>query len=436
MIKSLIAMLNNSEHTPSYYAATANQSTDYPQLEGDINVDVVVVGGGFSGVNTALELAERGYQVALLEARRIGWGASGRNGGQIIGGYATDELDQFKKTIGVEGVKALHQMGADSVDIIRQRVKRYDINCDLTWGYCDVATKPSHMRDFEEAFKESQNVKTSYKLELLDKSQLCSEVRSDRYIGGLLDRQGAGHCHPLNLCIGEVLAATSLGVQIFEQSPVTNIQKGERPIVKTATGTVNASFVVLCCNAYIEQLMPEVSSKVLPCSSSVIATEPLNESQIAATMPGNRAVCDARNILDYFRLSADKRLIFGGQANYTGRIPKDIKGTIGNKMLKVFPSLATVNVDYGWSGMIGVGYNRLPQAGRVGSNIYAIQAYSGHGINTTHLMAKLTAQMIAGQAEQFDLFASVKHWSFPGGKHARGPLFAMGMLYYRMLDAL
>lgn len=423
------------EHTDSYYAASANWQTDYPQLKGEHKADVVVVGGGFTGVNTALELAERGYSVILLEANRISWGATGRNGGQIIGGIG-HSLERFEKRIGKEGVRSIYDMGVEACDIIRERVDKYQIDCDLTWGYCDVALKPRHMREFEAEKIYQEKMGYPHTLELLNSEQLQSELRSDLYLGGMLNRTGNGHCHVLNLCLGEAKAAESLGVKLFECSRVTTVTQGDSPAVHTEHGVVKASHVVLCGNAYLDDLVPKISAKVLPSNSSVIVTEPLSKLQAQALMPGNRAVCDPRTALDYYRLTADRRLLFGGLSNYTGREPKNLKVVMREKMLKVFPQLEGARIDYGWSGQMGIGMNRMPQLGRLNGNVYYIQAYSGHGVAPTHMMGRITAQMIAGQAERFDIFGKIKHWSFPGGKLLRTPSFALGMMYYKLLDEL
>lgn len=423
------------EHTASYYAASAARRTEYPQLEGDIEADVAIVGGGFSGVNTALELAERGYSVALVEANRISWGATGRNGGQIIGGIGHD-AERFEKRIGSEGVRAIYQMGLEACDIIRERVAKYRIDCDLKWGYCDVALKSRHVRQFAgwKAYEESMGNPNS--LELLDAQQVRQYVNSEQYCGGLLNRTGNGHLHPLNLCIGEAGAAAKLGTQIFEQSRVTGISHGDRPRVHTATGSISAGHVVLCGNAYMGELVPEMAKRVLPSNSSVIATAPLPRDLAEELMPGDLAVCDPRTALDYFRLSADRRLLFGGLANYSGLEPKDLAGTMRRKMEAVFPALAGVDIEYGWSGQMGIGLNRMPQLGRLAGNVSYIQAYSGHGVAPSHMMARITAEMISGSPGRFDILAGIPHHPFPGGKLLRRPALAIGMLYFKLLDAL
>lgn len=422
------------EHTGSYYAATANWQTDYPVLQGRVTADVCIVGGGFSGVSSALHLAERGYSVVLIEANRIAWGATGRNGGQVIGGIG-HRPEQFQREIGQEGVRSIREMGVECVDIIRERVAKYQIDCDLTWGFCDVALKQRHVDDLI-AYKEAQEARGyPHKLRLLNAEETQALVKSERYCGGLLDETGNGHVHPLNLCLGEARAAEQLGARLFEQSRVLNIQYGDRPIVQTEQGSVQASYLVLCGNAYMGNLEPRLASRVLPASSFIIATEPLGTRE-QEVMARRLAVCDPRAALDYYRLSADGRLLFGGMANYTGLAPSDVTGVMRKKMLSVFPQLAKMRIDYTWGGQMGIGLNRMPQLGRLQGNVYYAQAYSGHGVAPTHIMGKLIADTIAGNAERFDVFAKIKHRPFPGGRLLRRPALAVGMLYYRLKDLL
>ena len=430
----LRAPREGTEHTGSYYAASANWVTDYSRLEDDLSCDVAVVGGGFSGVNTALELAERGYDVILLEANRISWGASGRNGGQIIGGIGHDP-ERFVKAIGEEGVRTIYQMGIEARDVIRERIETYDIQCDLKWGYCDVALKPRHMRQFAEWQAFEKSIGNPHPYTLLDREELRAYVRSDRYLGGLHNTAN-GHIQPLNLCIGEAKALETLGGRIFEQSRVISLEHGERAVLRTAQGSVSAKQVVFAGNAYMGGLIPRLASRILPSCSSVIATEPLGDELARELLPGDVAVCDPRTALDYFRLSADKRMLFGGLSNYTGLEPRDLEGVMRRKMVAVFPQLADVRIDYAWSGWIGIGLNRMPQLGRLADNVAYIQAYSGHGVAPTHIMARITAEMIARESKRFEIMARINHWPFPGGKLLRRPALAVGMVYYKALDAL
>ncbi|MGE8308692.1 MAG: NAD(P)/FAD-dependent oxidoreductase [Pseudomonas protegens] len=425
------------QHAASYYAASSLPQPDYPALAGDLTADVCVVGGGFSGLNTALELAERGLSVVLLEAHKIGWGASGRNGGQLIRGVGHG-LDQFTKVIGKDGVRQMKLMGLEAVEIVRQRIERFQIPCDLTWGYCDLANKPADLAGFAEDAEELRSLGYRHQTRLLQADEMHSVVGSKRYVGGLID-MGSGHLHPLNLALGEARAAQQLGVQLFEHSAVTRIDYGPEVKVHSSRGTVRAKTLVLGCNAYLNDLNPELGGKVLPAGSYIIATEPLSPALAQELLPQNMAVCDQRVALDYYRLSADRRLLFGGACHYSGRDPKDIAAYMRPKMLEVFPQLAAVKIDYQWGGMIGIGANRLPQIGRLKNqpNVYYAQAYSGHGLNATHLAGKLLGEAISGQhGGGFDLFAKVPHITFPGGKHLRSPLLALGMLWHRLKELL
>ncbi|MEB0043844.1 MULTISPECIES: FAD-binding oxidoreductase [unclassified Pseudomonas] len=428
-------MIARAQHPASYYAASSLPQPDHPALSGEIVADVCVVGGGFSGLNTALELAERGLSVVLLEAHKIGWGASGRNGGQLIRGVGHG-LDQFTSLIGADGVRQMKLMGLEAVEIVRQRVKRFQIPCDLTWGYCHLANTPQDLDGFAQEAEALRHLGYRYATRLLQAHEMHSVVGSERYIGGLID-MGSGHLHPLNLALGEAAAAQQLGVKLFEQSVVTRIDYGTEVKVHTANGWVRAKTLVLGCNAYLNDLNPALSGKVLPAGSYIIATQPLSEAQAHALLPQNMAVCDQRVALDYYRLSADRRLLFGGACHYSGRDPQDIAAYMRPKMLAVFPQLAGANIDYQWGGMIGIGANRLPQIGRLKDqpNVYYAQAYSGHGVNVTHLAGQLLAEAICGQhSGGFDLFAKVPHRTFPGGKHLRSPLLALGMLWHRLKE--
>ena len=426
---------NSHDHAASYYAATANQPLEFAPLQGEQSADVCIVGGGFSGLNTAIELAERGFSVVLLEAHRIGWGASGRNGGQLIRGVGHD-VEQFQPVLGDRGVDDLKRMGFEAVDIVRERIERYAIQCDLTWGYCDLATKQRHLDGFEADYADLQRLGYPHPLRRVPKEAMREVIGSDRYVGGLID-MGSGHLHPLNLALGEAAAAQSLGVRLYERSAVERIDYGPQVRVHTAQGSVRADQLVLAGNAYLGSLNKSLAGKVLPAGSYIIATEPLPEEVRQELLPQNMAVCDQRVALDYFRLSADSRLLFGGACHYSGRDPKDIAAYMQPKMLEVFPRLRNTRIDFQWGGMIGIGANRLPQIGRLPDqpNVYFAQAYAGHGLNATHLAGRLLAEAISGQLEgRFDLFSRVPHPTFPGGQRLRSPLLALGMLWHRLKD--
>lgn len=427
--------VHSAEHAPSYYAASVNQQLAFPALLGEQRADVCIVGGGFSGLNTAIELAQKGLSVVLLEAHRVGWGASGRNGGQLIRGVGHG-VEQFESVIGASGVQELKLMGLEAVEIVRRRVEQFDIACDLTWGYCDLANKPRDLVGFAEDAAELNSLGYRHELRLLQPEQMHEVVGSNRYVGGMID-MGSGHLHPLNLALGEAAAAQSLGVRVFEHSPATRIDYGNEVRVHTAQGVVRATQLVLGCNAYIRDLNPTLGGQVLAAGSYIIATEPLSEEQANALIPQNMALCDQRVTVDYYRLSADRRLLFGGACHYSGRDPSDIAAYMRPKMLAVFPQLGDVRIDYQWGGMIGIGANRLPQIGQLQDhpNVFYAQAYAGHGVNATHLAGKLLGEAIAGQAGGgFELFAKVPHMTFPGGRYLRSPLLALGMLWHRLKE--
>ncbi|TWI56642.1 glycine/D-amino acid oxidase-like deaminating enzyme [Pseudomonas duriflava] len=426
----------HAEHARSYYAATLNRQLDYPPLDGEVRADVCIIGGGFSGLNTAIELAERGRSVVLLEAHRIGWGASGRNGGQLIRGVGHD-VEQFRSTVGDDGVLLLKRLGFEAVEIVRQRIEQYGIDCDLTWGYADLATKPKHLEGFQADLEELHSLGYPHDVQLVSRDRIHTVVGSERYLGALID-PGSGHLHPLNLALGEAAVAESLGVRLYEHSTVNRIDYGPEVRVYTDRGQVRADTLVICCNAYLKELEPTLSGKVLPAGSYIIATEPLPEALAEELLPGNRAVCDQQITVDYFRLSRDRRLLFGGACHYSGRDPSDIEAYMRPKMLKVFPQLASVRIDFQWGGMIGIGANRLPQIGRLKDrpNVFHAQAYAGHGLNATHLAGRLLAEAITAQSKGFDVFDKVPHATFPGGQRFRSPLLALGMLWYRLKDSL
>ena len=427
-------MKETSEHTNSYYAASKNWQTDYPKLEGDHHCDVAIVGGGFTGVSAALRLIEHGYKVAVVEANRISWGASGRNGGQLIDGFVMD-LDKFEKKVGKIGAEIAYQMGIESRDVVLERIKKHSIDCDLKFGFLDVAMNQGDIDDFHEWLEEKQENNYPHKMEFITQENLKQHVGSDKYIAGVVN-YGNGHLHPLNLCIGEARAIVDQGGSIFEQSQVKKIKHGENPKLITENGVVHAKKVILAGNAYLRKTEPKLAGAVIPAGSYIIATEPLSESLANELLPSDMAVCDQRVGLDYYRLSADRRMLFGGLCNYSGRNPKSIKGVLQPKMLNVFPQLAGKRIDYEWGGYIGISINRIPQMGRIQNNTYYVQGYSGHGLCPTHIAGNVIADAIVGDTERFDVFEKVKHIRLPGGLWFANPALALGMMWFRLKELL
>jgi gamma-glutamylputrescine oxidase len=418
-------------HTDSYYAATRNWDTEYPPLQDSIEADVCICGGGFTGVATALTLAERGFSVVVLEQNRISWGASGRNGGQIIGGFSGEDL--INKRLGDEVEDLVWNIGWRGNELIRERVEKYAIDCDLKWGYMDVALKPRHMTSFRSYHEELLQRGFGEDVRLIEQADMRSVIGSDAYLGGLINNR-SGHVHPLNLCIGEARAAESLGVQFFEGSEAIDIEHGDKAVVKTAHGQVRASSVLLAGNAYQHLEMKRLSGLVFPAGSFIIATEPLSEAEAAEIDPLNMAFCDPNYVLDYFRMSADRRMLFGGRCNYSGRVPESIKASIEPRMHKIFPQLRGKHIDFEWGGNIGLVINRVPMIGRLENNVYYAMGYSGHGVNMTHATGEIIADAIGGTMGRLDLFEEIKHTRIPFSQAFGSQMVALGMLYFRTLD--
>lgn len=429
-------MQESSEHTGSYYAASANWQTNYPKLEGEVRCDVAIVGAGYTGVSTALHLVERGYDVALIEAHRVGWGASGRNGGQLIDGIVgVEKLEEIGRKYGESAANTVRQAGIDCRDVVLDRIEKYSINCDLKFGFLDVALSQGDLDYFASEVSRKSAIDYPHVMELVAKEDMHTFIGSDIYLGGMVHR-GNGHLHPLNLCIGEARAAEEQGAKIFEQSPVTRIIHGEKPSVITENGVVHAKKVVLAGNAYLGRSEPKLYGQVIPSGSYIIATEPLDEGLAHELLPQDMAVCDQRIGLDYYRLSADRRMLFGGLCNYSGRDPKDITAAIRPNMLKVFPQLKDARIDYDWGGYIAISIKRVPQFGRIEGNTWYAQGYSGHGLAPTHIAGQILAEAISGDMERFDVFEKIRHWKLPGGKWFANPALALGMLYYRLKEIL
>jgi len=419
-------------HAPSYYAASANPSPLRPPLNGSVNADVCVIGAGYTGLSAALHLAEAGFKVVVLEANQVGWGASGRNGGQIVHSFSRD-VDVIGAKYGLDTAKALGSMIFEGADILRQRVKQYGIGCDLKDGgvYAAIGAKKAEQLHHHKTLWQRWGHPG---LDYVDGAAAKAIVNSDRYSAVLVDPTG-GHFHPLNLALGEAAAVESHGGVIYEGAQVIRIDRSASPVVHTAQGSVNAKFVIVAGNAYLGNLVPELAAKSMPCGTQVIATEPLG-TLADDLIPSDYCVEDTNFLLDYYRLSADKRLIYGGGVIYGARDPAHVERIIRPKLTKTFPQLANVKIDYGWTGNFLLTLSRLPQFGRLNDNIYYAQGCSGHGITMTHLAGRLLSEAIRGQAGRFDAFAKLPHFPFPGGRLFRVPATALGAWYYQMRDSL
>ena len=422
-------------HTHSYYAASANQKIECPTLKGNHSADVCVVGAGITGLSAALNLAERGYKVTVLEANLVGWGASGRSGGQMIFGFGCD-MSVIEKSAGKTAAKAMWDMSVEAIDTLRQRVDQHQIQCDLQQGHLHAAIKPRQMHELEEWQASLEKDYGYASLSLWNEQKVQSQMASERYIGGLYDTN-SGHIHPLNYTLGLAKAALDAGVIIYTDSAVTKVtRKSQANVCHTAQGQVTANQVLFCGNAYMGKLVPEISNKIMPVGTYIGATEPLGKERAEDLIKNNMAVADMNFVLDYFRMSADYRMLFGGRVSYTTLAPPNLTHSMRQRMLKVFPQLEDVRMDYSWGGNVAITMNRGPHFGRVGKDLYFAQGFSGHGIAATGLAGKLLAEAVAGQAERFDLFNEISHLPFPGGTLLRTPALVLAMAWYRLRDML
>jgi len=423
------------DHIRSYYAGSAHPSPPRPALSGDITADICIVGAGIAGCSTALHLAERGYKVVVLEGRRVGWGASGRSGGQAIFGYASSQ-DTLAAQVGEAAARRMFDISVEALDLMKERIARHAIDCDLHWGQLHVPIKPRHETELR-VWRDELATRYGYEsLRWLEASEVRQMLATERYRGGLLDTRG-GHLHPLNYTLGLAAAAEAAGARICDASLVTGIEHGETVLVRTATGTVRAKHVALCCNAYIDDTISrKLRARIMPVGTYIVATEPLGRERMQALMRDNVAVSDINWVLDYFRHSADDRLLFGGRVSYSGLNPATTHRATRARMIKVFPQLADVKIDFAWGGYVDITMNRAPDFGRLAPNVYYLQGFSGHGIALTGIAGKLVAETIAGQAERFDLFTRLKHRDFPGGPALRMPGLVLAMLWFRLKDLL
>ncbi len=429
----LSSVSTNPGHAATWYAASANDQRVRPKLDCNTETDVCVIGAGFTGISAALELAERGFRVVVLEGSRIGFGASGRNGGQIVNGYSRD-LETIAKRYGPAKALELGKMSLEGGNIIRSRIAKYGIDCDLRQGGFFGAFTDKQIREMD-AVRTHWEKHGHTGLEMVSKADVGKYVRTDVYAGGMIDRLG-GHIHPLNLVLGEARAVESLGGVIYENSRVIAVDQGPKPVVRTQHGSVDCKFVLVCGNAYLGDLLPAIGDRMMPVSSQVMATEPLPKELIESLLPADYCVEDANYVLDYYRRTADNRLLYGGGIVYGGHDPKTLTGKIRPNMLKTFPQLENVRIDYAWSGNFALTLSRIPHMGRLSPTVYFSHGDSGHGVTTTHLLGKILGEAVAGQAERFDIWSSLPNFPFPGGKLFRVPLTALGAWYYGLRDKL
>lgn len=423
-------------YVDSYYAASARAAPVRPALEGAVDCDVCVVGAGIAGCSAALHLAERGLSVVLLEEHRVGWGASGRSGGQALFGVAPGQA-KLTRLIGAADARAVWDVSVEGVALLRSLIERFRIDCDWVNGYLLTAVKPRHERELQAEVRELRESYGYASVRYVPRAELAALLATERYLGALHDTN-SGHLHPLNYTLGLAAAAESFAVRIFEDTRATGyaVASHSRVRIATARGEVRARHLVLCGNVYLGAIAPELANKIMAVATYIVATEPLGEARARALIANNAATCDMNWVLDYFRRSADHRLLFGGRVNYSGLRSFDAPAATRARMLRVFPQLQGVRIEYAWGGDVDITLNRAPHFGRLAPNVYFLQGFSGHGIALTGIAGKLVAEAVAGTAARFDVFARIPHGSFPGGTALRRPALVLAMLYYRLRDLL
>ena len=415
----------------SYYSASANKTRTFSPLQGEQSADICVVGAGFTGLSSALHLAERGYKVIVVEAQAVGFGASGRNGGHIGIGQRKDQY-YLEDKFGHEIATALWEMGLEAVETVKGLIEKHNIDCDLKQGIMHLAHRDKYAPKLEQ---EVEFLRDRYQFEQMDyipRDQLSKVIGSHAYYGAQWDKASM-HFHPLNFVLGLAEACIKAGVIIHENSRVISYS-GTPVVVKTDQGQVTAKEMILACNGYIDKLEPRINGYIMPINNFVLATAPLSDEQAAQILPMDTAMQDTRFVINYWKLSGDNRLIFGGGENYRRGFPSDIKGFVRKYMLQIYPQLVDSPIDYGWGGTLAITLNRLPHFGRINNNIWHLQGYSGHGAPTATFAGKLVAEAISGKLERFDLMADLPTTKFPGGTLLRWPGMVAGMLYFALRD--
>ena len=422
------------EYPASYYTASAQPLAKFPPLVGDETCDVCVVGAGYTGLSTALHLAERGFDVVLLEAQRLGFGASGRNGGQVGSGQRVEQ-DDLEKMVGMAHARKLWDMGEESKSTVRDLIAKYTIDCAYKPGVMHTELKPKNLHQTLAYVEKLQRDYGYSEIEALDGDAVRAALGTESYCGGSMD-WGAGHLHPLNFALGLARACVAAGVRVFEESRVTEIVRGEPAQVVTNAGRVAARFVAIGANGYLGDLEPQVAARVMPINNFIVATEPLGEDRARALIRDDVAVADSKFVVNYFRLSEDNRMLFGGGESYGFRFPKDLVAKARTPMLEIYPQLRDARIDYAWGGTLGITMNRMPDFRRIEHNILSASGYSGHGVAMATLAGKLMAETISGTAERFDIMASVPTQPFPGGVAMRLPLLILAMLWFSLRDRM
>ncbi|HSI51236.1 MAG TPA: FAD-binding oxidoreductase [Ideonella sp.] len=420
----------------SYYAATAPRTQGHAALSGDLEADVAIVGGGLAGLTAALDLAKLGRKVVLLEARQVGWGASGRNGGQAIHGLACDQTE-IEAQLGLDDARKVWGMTLEALDLLRQRIRQHNIECDWRDGYLGVATsarKGAALAEWAERMARVYNTKFTP----VPHERIGDWIASPRYHSGLHDPH-SGHLHPLKYALGIARAAAEAGVQIFENSPVTAMTPGATVTLHTSGGKVRAPQVLLAGNVYLQGVAQALEPRIMPVGTYIVCSEALDPGLASSLVPSGSAVCDTNFVLDYFRPTADHRMLYGGRVSYSTVTPPNLAETMRKRMVGTFPQLKNARAEFAWGGFVDITMNRAPDFGRLPDghqNVYYLQGFSGHGLALTGLAGRLVTEAMTGDASRFDVFARIKHHAFPGGRLLRTPALVLGMAWYQLRDLL
>ncbi|MBL8331247.1 MAG: FAD-binding oxidoreductase [Rubrivivax sp.] len=423
----------------SYYEASAPRGPAHAPLQGTARCDVAIVGGGLAGLSAALELAERGFDVRVLEAQHLGFGASGRNGGQAIHGYACDQ-ETLEHQLGETAARQAWDLSIAALDLIRERIARHAIACHWQDGYLGLATTAGKGRALA-AWADGIASRYGYPLQRIAPGEIRSWIDSPRFHSGIHDPR-SGHLHPLLYTQGIARAAAAAGARLHEGSPVTALQRGRTITLRTPQGELQAAQVLLAGNVYLQDLAPALQARIMPVGTYIACTEPLGADAAQGLIPSRSAVCDTNFVLDYFRTTADHRLLYGGRVSYSTATPMNLAQSMQRRMLLSFPQLAGKRIDYAWGGFVDITMNRAPDFGRLPSAVpgdapvYYLQGFSGHGLALTGMAGKLVAEAMSGDASRFDLFSRLKHRPFPGGRWLRTPALVLGMAWYRLRDLL
>jgi gamma-glutamylputrescine oxidase len=423
----------------SYYTATAARASSHPALDGDASCDVAVVGGGLAGLSAAIDLRRRGFEVVLLEAREVGSGASGRNGGQAIHGLACDP-ETIEAQLGPDDARRIWDMSVEALDLLRERMQQHAIACDWRDGYLGLATSARKGRALQ-AWADRIEAVYRYPLQRIAPAEIGRWIASPRYHSGIHDPR-SGHLHPLKYTLGLARAAAAAGVRIHEHTAVRALVPGARPALRTAAGSVSARQILLAGNVYLRGIAPVLEPRIMPVGTYIACSEVLDAALADSLIPSGAAACDTNFVLDYFRPTPDRRLLYGGRVSYSTRTPDDLAGGLRRRMARTFPQLAATRVEYAWGGFVDITMNRAPDFGRLPAaagarpNVYYLQGFSGHGLALTGLAGRLVAEAMSGDAGRFDVFARLRHRRFPGGARLRMPALVLGMAWYRLRDML